>query len=267
MRSIPQPRRQEGAAVTDADLAALLAGTADAAPGLRPVADILAALTAEATSGELAGEDRVMAEFRRRAGAPEPRAARARTPGLTSRLGTKVAAAAAGIAVVLAGAATAAFANVLPAPIQRFAHETIGAPIPRAQQGTPNRRRPAAPAVPASPGQSPARGAPRAGEHPSPRATAPGSPHGKVPAASPHGKGGAGHPHAHGKHGNPHGSGQQGNGQGQGGGGQANNGHGQRNGQRRGGSSHAAGQHGSPHTTAPRAAHPARTARGKPGTT
>lgn len=239
----------------DADLAALLAGTADAAPGLRPVADILAALTAEATSGELAGEDRVMAEFRRRTGAPEPRAARARTTGLTSRLGTnrlgtKVAAAAAGIAVVLAGAATAAFANVLPAPIQRFAHEIIGAPIPRAQQGTPNRGRPAAPAIPASPGQSLAHRAPRAGEHPSPRATAPGNPHATAPA-SPHGKGRTGDPHAQGKHGNPHGSGKQGNGQGQGGGGQGNN-------QRRS---------GSPHATAHRAAHPARPARGKPGTT
>lgn len=249
--------------MTDADLAALLAGTADAAPGLRPVADVLAALTAEATSGELAGEDRVMAEFRRRAGAPEPRAARARTTGLTSRLGTKVAAAAAGIAVVLAGAATAAFANVLPAPIQRFAHEIIGAPSPRAQQGTPNRGRPA-PAIPASPGQSLAHEAPRAGQHPSPHATAPGNPHATAPG-SPHGKGGTGNPHAHGKHGNPHGSGKHGNGRGQGGGGQGNNGHGQGNNGHGRGSNQRRG--GSPHATAHRAAHPARPARGKPGTT
>ena len=56
MPNIPRPQRQDEPAVTDADLAALLAGTADAAPGLRPVADVLAALTAEPTGIELAGE-------------------------------------------------------------------------------------------------------------------------------------------------------------------------------------------------------------------
>jgi hypothetical protein len=255
MRSFPQPRRQEGPAPTDADLAALLAGTDGAAPGLGPVADILAALTAEATSRELAGEDRALAEFRRRAGAPETQTTRVRTTGLTSRLGTKVAAAAAGMAVVLAGAATAAFANVLPAPIQRFAHEIIGAPAPAVQQGAPNRGQPAAPAVPASPGRPPAHGAPRAAEHPSPHATAPGSPRGK---------GWAGSPHTPGKHGNPHGSGQQGNGQGgqgngQGQGGQGNHGHGKTyNGHR---------QHGRSHATVHRAASRPGSPRRKPGAT
>ncbi len=268
--------------MTDADLAALLAGTADAAPGLRPVADILGALTAEASSGELAGEDRALAEFRRRTGAPAAQAARPRSARLTTRFGVKVATVAAGAAVVLGGAATAAFANVLPAPIQRFAHETIGAPAPPARQATPDRGRSAVPGAPVSPGQPLVHGTPRAG-HPAPHATAPGNPHGK---------GRTGNPHAHGKHGKPHGSGQQGNGkggqgngkgggQGNGNGGQGNgqgdNGQGQKNnGQRRGGSEHAAAQHGSAHaprhqgsthTTAHRAVHPPGLSRGKPGTT
>jgi hypothetical protein len=247
MRNIALPRCQEGPAVTDADLAALLAGTAGAAPGLRPVADVLAALTAGASAAELAGEDRALAEFRRRTCAPAARATRPRATRLTSRLGVKLAAAGTGLAVVLGGAATAAFANVLPAPIQRFAHETIGAPAPPARQGTPDRGRPAVPAVPASGRHPLAHGTPRAGERPSPHATA---------AGNPQGKSGTGSPHAHGKHGSPHGSGQHGNGNGQGGGGQGNNGHGQgNNGQQQSGKPHATGRHGSPHTPADRAAH------------
>jgi len=66
MPNFPQPQRQDEPAVTDADLAALLAGKTDAVPGLRPVADVLAALTTEATGAELAGEARALAEFRRR---------------------------------------------------------------------------------------------------------------------------------------------------------------------------------------------------------
>ena len=73
MPNIPQSPLQDGSAVTDADLAALLAGERDAAPWLQPVADVLAALSAEPSPGELAGEARALAEFRQRAGAPVPR--------------------------------------------------------------------------------------------------------------------------------------------------------------------------------------------------
>jgi hypothetical protein len=235
MPTIPQPQRQAGSTVTDADLDVLLAGMADAAPGLRPVADILAALTAEASAGELAGEARALAEFRHRGGLPVPRQrARRRPAGLTSRLGVKAGAAITAAAMVLGGAATAAFANVLPAPIQRLAHDAFGAPTPG-----PSRHLPAHHAYPA-PGKRPAPGAPvphqakrthgRPAPHATPASTAPGNPQGQ---------GNHGNPQAKGKHGNPHGQGQgqQGNGQGQQG-----NGHGQG-----GGNPHKTGQHGNAH--------------------
>ena len=66
MPNIPQSPLQDGSAVTDADLVALLAGKRDVAPALQPVADVLAALSAEPSLGELAGETRAVAEFRRR---------------------------------------------------------------------------------------------------------------------------------------------------------------------------------------------------------
>ena len=47
---------------------------------------------------------------------------------LTSLLSAKLAAAAAAAAVTLGGAAAAAYTGKLPAPAQKFAHDTIGAP-------------------------------------------------------------------------------------------------------------------------------------------
>jgi len=204
MRSIPQPQRNYGPAATDAELVALLAGTPDVPSGLRPVADILAALTAEASAGELAAEGRALTEFRRRAGAPAKRHAGPRTTRLTSRFGVKLGAAATGVAVVFGGAATAAFANKLPAPIQLFAHETIGAPTPHVRPDLPTRGRPA-PGGP-SPGQPLAHGTRRAAAHPSPRGTGPGSAHSQ---------GARGGRHTRGKQENPQGPGQQRNGQGE----------------------------------------------------
>src|SRR5262249_59896409 len=83
MPNIPLPPCQDGSPVTDADLAALLAGKRDAAPRLQPVADVLAALTAEPSPGELAGEARALAEFRQQNGAPVPR--RGAPPGAPKR--------------------------------------------------------------------------------------------------------------------------------------------------------------------------------------
>jgi len=231
MPNIPQSPLQDGSAVTDADLVALLAGKRDVAPGLQPVADVLAALSAEPSMGELAGEARALAEFRRRAVVPLSRRRASRsTAGLTSRLSAKVAAGAATATIVLGGAATAAFANMLPAPIQRLAHDVIGAPdAPSAAQPAPARGKPMAP------GQLASHGTPKSKSksHSTSR-----------------------HPNRHG-HGQPGvGQGQQGKGQGQSGAGhQRQPGGGQpgRPGTGQGrpgnglGNPHATGQYGDPH--------------------
>ena len=238
MLSIPQPQHQGESAVTDADLAALLAGEGTG-PGLRPVADILAALTAEATAGELAGEGRALAEYRCRAGVPEPRwQLRLGPAALVPRFSSKVAAAATGVAVLLGGVATAAYANVLPAPIQRLAHDTIGAPYaPGARPARPVHRL-------AVPGQSAEPGSP------------PGQGH-SGPGQAPHAKG----THARASQGNQgSGQGQQGTGQGQQGTGQGQQGTGpqsQGSGLGQGnphasgppGNPHQPGQHGDPHAS------------------
>ena len=152
MPNIPQPQRQDEPVVTDADVEALLAGTTDVPPGLRPVVDVLAALVAEPTGMELAGETRALAEFRRQAGVPAPaRRARRSANGLSSRFRVKVGASVTAVAVVLGGGAAAAFADVLPAPIQRFAHDIIGAPnAPSAPQHHPARGKTVAPGQVAS---------------------------------------------------------------------------------------------------------------------
>jgi hypothetical protein len=225
MLNIPQPQCQDEPAVTDADLATLLAGTAGAVPGLRPVADVLAALTAEATATELADEARALAEFRRRAGGPAPsRRARRSTAGLTSRLGVKVGASVAAVAVVLGGGAAAAFAGVLPAPIQRLAHDAIGAPAPAPRAPAPAPRHDRGPAAHGRPAHGrPAHGRPAHGKPAHGKPAARGGP-GAKRQARPHATPAPtaqGNPHAQGKHGNPHGKGPhgqggQGNGSGQG---------------------------------------------------
>ena len=258
MPNIPRPQRQDEPAVTDADLAALLAGTADAAPGLRPVADVLAALTAEPTGIELTGEDRALAEYRRRAGAPVPaQRARRSTAGLTSRFGVKVGASVTAVAVVLGGGAAAAFAGVLPAPIQRFAHEAIGAPTPPPQHAPPHHGRPGVhrqPAVRGGPGAN-RQGGPHAASTP----TAKGSPPAKGQYGKPHGKGQQGQGGGQGSHGNGQG---QGNSQGQGNG-QGHHGNGP-HGPAQQGSPHKKGPHGSPQMNRRPAGHPRRSTHTRP---
>jgi len=249
MPNFPQPQRQDEPAVTDADLAALLAGKTDAVPGLRPVADVLAALTTEATGAELAGEARALAEFRRRSGVPiPPQRARRGPAGLTSRLGFKVGASVTAVAVVFGGGAAAAFADVLPAPIQRLAHEAIGAPVPP-RHGLPGRDGPAAHGQHAGPGKPAVRGGPGAKRQGRPHAT-------PAPTAQ-------GNPHAKGKHGkSPHGQQGQGNGQGNG------SGHGQGNGQSQGqsqqGNPHKKGPQASPRVNRRPAGHPRQSVRTRP---
>jgi hypothetical protein len=138
----------------DASLAALLAGPespAGFAPGLLPVAGVLAALMAGPAADELAGEAAALAEFRNRVGVPVPvsRSRRRRYPLLTSLLSARAAAAAAAAALSLGGFATAAFAGVLPAPAQQFAHHTFGAPA--AGGGQPTGTRASGTATPVGP--------------------------------------------------------------------------------------------------------------------
>ena len=231
MPNIPQPQRQDEPVVTDADLVALLAGTADVAPGLRPVADVLAALVAEPTDMELAGEERALARFRRQAGAPVPtRRARRNANGLSSRFGVKVGASVTAVAVVLGGGAAAAFADVLPAPIQRLAHEAIGAPIPHARHTLPSGSRSAAHSRSgmhsrsSTHGKPATRGGPGTGRqgrpHPTPSPTSHGNPQGQGKHGNPQGKG-------KGQEGQGSGQGSQGNGQGNQGTGQGHRGKGQ----------------------------------------
>lgn len=213
--------------MTDADLVALLAGERDVAPELQPVADVLAALSAEPGLGELAGEARAVAEFRRRARVPARRGhARRRTAGLSPRLSVKAAAGAAAATLVLGGAATAAFANMLPAPIQRFAHDFIGAPdAPATAQPVPARAKPTVPGQVASHGTAKS----SAKQHSTSR-----------------------HPNRHG-HGQPGtGQGQQGKGQGQQSAGQGQQGKGQ-------------GQQGAGHAAQPGAGQPGQPGAGQPG--
>jgi hypothetical protein len=132
---------QDAPEMGDASLAALLAGTEPAgglAPGLQPLADALAALRVRPASDELAGESAARAEFDTRVGAPSPvhRSRPRRHRLLGSRLSARAAAAAAVAALSLGGFAAAAFAGVLPAPAQRFAHHTFGAPADRGTQTT-----------------------------------------------------------------------------------------------------------------------------------
>jgi hypothetical protein len=142
MPNIKRPGRRDVFPPSDAALAALLAGTeapVEPAPGLRPVVDILAALRAEPTGAELAGEARALAEFRRGTGAlaPPGRSRHRKARGLPARFGAKAAAAAGIAALSVGGLATAALVGVLPGPAQRIAHQDFGAPAaPAADAGS-----------------------------------------------------------------------------------------------------------------------------------
>lgn len=120
-------------------MAALLAGAElppGAAPELGPLAQALAGLRGQPARDELAGEAETLAVFRSQFAAPgsaHPPTARKRVRlpwPLTAR------AAAAATVLGLAGAATAAYAGVLPTAVQRLARDILGAPPPGAQPVT-----------------------------------------------------------------------------------------------------------------------------------
>jgi hypothetical protein len=106
---------------------------ASAAPEWQSVSDVLRSAAAAAEPSELAGEAAVLAAFRRervgiRHRRPQP-IARCKSMFSTLLTGRIAVGLAAGV-VTVTGAATAAYACVLPSPIQSFAHSTIGAPKP-----------------------------------------------------------------------------------------------------------------------------------------
>lgn len=155
MPNVLRPERGDMIPLSDAALGALLAGTqppAEPAPELQPIADLLAALRAAPTSGELAGANRVLAEFRRGTAVRRPLRRSRRRPRVPAfRPGTKAAAAVGIAALTLGGVAAAAFAGMLSAPVQRIAHEAIGGSATSSGTQVTARVHQAKPRVPASP--------------------------------------------------------------------------------------------------------------------
>ena len=139
MPNLPFWRRHHDQADAEQLDQLLDAGQFDAAanPEWQSVSDVLRSAAAAAEPAELASEAATLAAFRResvgiRHRRPQP-IARYKTV-IANRFSTllprRLAVGLAGGVVILTGAATAAYASVLPSPIQSFAHTTIGAPRP-----------------------------------------------------------------------------------------------------------------------------------------
>jgi hypothetical protein len=148
------PGHRDVPMIKDTSLAALLAGAElppGAAPELRPLAEALAELRAQPASDELAGEAASLAAFRDQFGALRmTHRPPARKPPLMSRPRLVKAAAAAATVLSLSGVAAAAYAGALPAPVQRLAHASIGAPPPGTRPALmPSSARPATTGDPA----------------------------------------------------------------------------------------------------------------------
>jgi hypothetical protein len=105
-----------------------------APPEFHGLARMLAAVAGPAEPGDLAGRDAAQAAFTRLASRPgtSHAALRSARRSLSERpaRGRLPQAAALVVAAAGLGSIAAAFAGVLPSPIQHFAHETIGAPPP-----------------------------------------------------------------------------------------------------------------------------------------
>jgi hypothetical protein len=160
MPNLPRPSRGDVPPAGDAAYEALLGGSplpADADEGLRPLAAAMASLTVAPSARELASERDARAAFRggfspatrpARAGRRRTRGVRRRNRVLASVLSAKLAA----VATLTAGVLTAgAYAGVLPAPVQSFAHHALGAPAPHPAGN------PAPPKPPPGPAPAPAR--------------------------------------------------------------------------------------------------------------
>jgi hypothetical protein len=105
-----------------------------ASPEFHGLARMLAAVAGPAEPGDLAGQDAAHAAFTRLASRPgtSHAALRSARRSLSERpaRGRLPQAAALAVAAAGLGSIAAAFAGVLPSPIQHFAHDTIGAPAP-----------------------------------------------------------------------------------------------------------------------------------------
>ena len=117
----------------DAAFEALLAGKLppeDAADGLRPLADAIAALTMPPVPSEIVAEPGAREAYRADFARPADTLVlpRHRRPALASLIPVRLAAA---CLVLLGLLAAAAYSGVLPAPAQQFAHDAFGAPAPR----------------------------------------------------------------------------------------------------------------------------------------
>lgn len=141
-------------------------------PGLRV---LFRHLTSDPTPDELSGEDAALAMFRAANAPPVP--VRSRRSHRRSRAGGRLVAVGTA-AAVLGGFAAAAYAEVLPGPLQRIAHDIIGAP-----------NRPHVPRGPSRSVGSASRAAARSHSH-SPNSSpqpghSPSHPHSPSPSASP----------------------------------------------------------------------------------
>lgn len=111
-----------------------------ATAGEQALADLLAAASAPPSARELSGEARAVAAYSAsRSATTGPRhrrhVVRRRRPAMRPRVSHGVAAAAALGALTIGGVAAAAYTGSLPGPIQRLAHDHLGAPHAR-QPGT-----------------------------------------------------------------------------------------------------------------------------------
>jgi hypothetical protein len=192
MPNLPWPTHQDEPVTGDPSLAALLQWAefpAGPAPEMKPLAEVLAALAAGPAGDELAGEAATLAAYRNRASVPHPghRARRWRRRPLFPLPSVRAAATMAAAAAVLgfSAFATAAYTQVLPAPVQRLAHDIIGAPP--AGSGPATGSSPAGPGT-AGPngGTGQAGGRPTGRAHPSPTPDTQPTPHGSgQPGAGP----------------------------------------------------------------------------------
>jgi hypothetical protein len=158
MLSFPWRSRTDISQVGDGALDALLArdlGPEETAAALRPVTELLAALRGTPSGGELAGLDRALAEFHRAGSMPDgsrrshPRRRALRRTPLSAKLAGAMAA-----AVLVGGSIATAYADMLPAALQKFAHAAIAAPATNSSPSPGETRRARVPAGPGPSGPS-----------------------------------------------------------------------------------------------------------------
>src|SRR5450432_4147340 len=100
--------------------------TSDA--GWQRVSEVFGSAAADPTPAELTVDTAALVAFRRAHLGVPTRRHLVRSNMITTLLSSKIAGAIACAAIGVTGAAGAAYANVLPRPIQNIAHNTIGAP-------------------------------------------------------------------------------------------------------------------------------------------